>query len=99
MISSRLREIVLLKVHDDPAVNTRPPYASVETPVDSYGITAGVVVGRRLNPGPTGPAAEEWDEGKPSIVTPEHARHVIEIMEKGYQAAREGRAIQLRSTM
>ncbi len=37
-------------------------------------------------------------EGTPSLATAEHARHVIEIIEAGYAAAREGRAVELRTT-
>jgi predicted dehydrogenase len=34
-------------------------------------------------------------DGTPSIVTPEHARHVIEIIEAGYRAAETGQAQEL----
>ena len=37
-------------------------------------------------------------EDKPTIVTAEHARHVVEIFDAGYRSAREGRAIDLRSS-
>ena len=37
-------------------------------------------------------------EDKPSIVTPEHARHVIEIIEAGYTAAQTGQAQELHTT-
>jgi predicted dehydrogenase len=36
--------------------------------------------------------------GRKPIPSGEHARHVIELMEKGYQAAREGRALEITST-
>jgi predicted dehydrogenase len=36
--------------------------------------------------------------GTPTPVTPEHARHVIDIIEAGYRAAREGVAQRLRTT-
>jgi predicted dehydrogenase len=37
-------------------------------------------------------------EGKPSIVTPEHARHVIDIIESAYRAAETGETQTLRTT-
>lgn len=37
-------------------------------------------------------------EGKPSVASAEHARHVIEIFEKGYESAATGRAIDLTTT-
>jgi predicted dehydrogenase len=37
-------------------------------------------------------------DGKPSIVTVEHARHVIEIIEAGYTAAQTGRAQELHTS-
>ena len=37
-------------------------------------------------------------DGKPTIATPEHARHVIEIIEAGYAAAQTGSAQVLRTT-
>ncbi|MCL5283455.1 MAG: Gfo/Idh/MocA family oxidoreductase [Armatimonadetes bacterium] len=38
----------------------------------------------------------DWvSEGKPSIVTAEHARHVIEIIEMGYRSAETGRSQEL----
>ncbi len=37
-------------------------------------------------------------EGKPSIVTAEHARHVIDIIESGYRAAETGQTQKLRTT-
>lgn len=37
-------------------------------------------------------------EGRPSICTAEHARHVIEIIEAGYRSAEEGRAQDLHTT-
>lgn len=37
-------------------------------------------------------------EGTPSIVTPEHARHVIDIIESGYRAAATGQTQELRTT-
>ena len=37
-------------------------------------------------------------DGTPSIVTPEHARHVIEIIESAYRAAETGRRQQLATT-
>ncbi len=37
-------------------------------------------------------------EDKPTIVTAEHARHVIEIFDAGYRSAETGQAIDLRST-
>ena len=37
-------------------------------------------------------------EGIPSLATAEHARHVIEIIEAGYAAARGGRAVDLKTT-
>ncbi len=37
-------------------------------------------------------------EGKPTIVTAEHARHVVEIFDAGYRSAREGCAIDLRTS-
>jgi predicted dehydrogenase len=41
----------------------------------------------------------DWvSEGKPSIVTAEHARHVIEIIESAYRSAATGRAQPLHTT-
>jgi predicted dehydrogenase len=37
-------------------------------------------------------------DGRPSIVTAEHARHVIDIFESGYRAAETGKAQELRTT-
>jgi predicted dehydrogenase len=37
-------------------------------------------------------------EGKPSIATAEHARHVIDIIESGYRAAETGQTQELRTT-
>jgi predicted dehydrogenase len=37
-------------------------------------------------------------EGKPSIVTADHAAHVIEIIEAGYRAAMTGQTQELRTT-
>ena len=37
-------------------------------------------------------------KGIPSLATAEHARHVIEIIEAGYAAARDGRTVELRTT-
>lgn len=37
-------------------------------------------------------------EGKPSIVTAEHARHVIDIIEAGYRASETGQTQELRTT-
>lgn len=37
-------------------------------------------------------------EGTPTIVTAEHARHVVEIFDAGYRSAREGRAMDLRTS-
>jgi predicted dehydrogenase len=37
-------------------------------------------------------------DGKPSIVTADHARHVIEIIEAGYKAAETGQAQDLKTT-
>lgn len=37
-------------------------------------------------------------EGKPSIVTPEHARHVIDIIESAYRSADTGQAQELTTT-
>lgn len=37
-------------------------------------------------------------EGRDPVLTPEHARHVIEIMNKCYQAARERRTLDLETT-
>jgi predicted dehydrogenase len=37
-------------------------------------------------------------EGKPTLATAEHARHVIDIIESGYRAARTGEAQDLRTT-
>lgn len=37
-------------------------------------------------------------EGRASLATAEHARHVIEIIEAAYLSAREGRAVDLRTT-
>ena len=37
-------------------------------------------------------------DGTPSIVAPEHARHVIEIIESAYRAAETGRQQQLATT-
>ena len=37
-------------------------------------------------------------EDKPSIATPEHARHVIDIIESGYRAAETGETQALRTT-
>ena len=37
-------------------------------------------------------------EGRPSIVTVEHARHVIEIIEAGYAAAQTGQAQELHTS-
>ncbi len=34
----------------------------------------------------------------PSVVTAEHARHVIDIIESGYRAAESGRTQELRTT-
>lgn len=38
-------------------------------------------------------------EGKPSVCTAEHARHVIEIIEAGYRAAETGSTQELRTTV
>jgi predicted dehydrogenase len=38
-------------------------------------------------------------DGKDPIPSGEHARHVIEIMEKAYQASREGRTLELTTTL
>jgi predicted dehydrogenase len=38
-------------------------------------------------------------EDRDPIPSGEHARHVIDIMEKGYQAAREGRTVDLATTL
>jgi predicted dehydrogenase len=38
-------------------------------------------------------------EGKDPIPSGEHARHVIGIIEKAYQSAREGRTIELTTTL
>jgi predicted dehydrogenase len=41
----------------------------------------------------------DWiSTGTPSIVTAEHARHVIEIIETGYRAAATGRTQELTTT-
>ena len=37
-------------------------------------------------------------EGKPSVASAEHARHVIEIIEAGYESARSGKAVDLTTT-
>lgn len=37
-------------------------------------------------------------DGTPTAVTPEHARHVIEIVEAGYRAAETGQTQELRTT-
>lgn len=37
-------------------------------------------------------------EDKPSIVTAEHARHVVEIFDAGYRSAESGQALDLRTT-
>jgi predicted dehydrogenase len=37
-------------------------------------------------------------DGVPSAATAEHARHVIEIIEKGYASAETGRALELTTT-
>jgi predicted dehydrogenase len=37
-------------------------------------------------------------DGTPSIVTAEHARHVVEIIEAGYRAAETGRTQELTTT-
>jgi predicted dehydrogenase len=37
-------------------------------------------------------------DGTPSIVTAEHARHVIEIIEAAYRSSESGRAQELRTT-
>ena len=37
-------------------------------------------------------------DGKPSIASPEHARHVIDIFESGYRAAASGQTQELRTT-
>jgi predicted dehydrogenase len=37
-------------------------------------------------------------DGTPSVATPEHARHVIEIIDKGYRAAETGQAQELVTT-
>lgn len=37
-------------------------------------------------------------EGKPSIASAEHARHVIEIIQAGYESARTGRVVELTTT-
>lgn len=36
--------------------------------------------------------------GKPSVVTAEHARHVIEIFEAGYLSAETGKVVELTTT-
>jgi predicted dehydrogenase len=42
----------------------------------------------------------DWvEEGKPSIATAEHARHVIEIIEAAYRSAETGRTQDLRTTL
>jgi predicted dehydrogenase len=42
----------------------------------------------------------DWvNEGVPSIVTAEHARHVIEIIEAAYRSAESGRAQELRTSL
>jgi predicted dehydrogenase len=42
----------------------------------------------------------DWvEEGKPSIATAEHARHVIEIIEAAYRSAATGRAHDLQTTL
>lgn len=38
------------------------------------------------------------DENRPPVLSPEHARHVIEIMNTCYEAAREGRTLPLHTT-
>ena len=38
------------------------------------------------------------EEDREPVLTPQHALHVIEIMEKAYISAREGRAIDLETT-
>lgn len=37
-------------------------------------------------------------EGKPSLASGEHARHVIDIIESGYRAAESGQMQELRTT-
>jgi predicted dehydrogenase len=37
-------------------------------------------------------------EGKPTPSTPEHARHVIDIIESAYRAAETGQTQELRTT-
>jgi len=37
-------------------------------------------------------------DGRKPIPSAEHARHVVEIIEKGYQSSREGRALEITST-
>jgi len=37
-------------------------------------------------------------EGKPSIVTAEHARHVVDIIESAYRASETGQTQDLRTT-
>jgi len=37
-------------------------------------------------------------DGKELILTPEHARHVIEIMNKAQESAQQGRALELETT-
>ena len=37
-------------------------------------------------------------DNKPSIATAEHARHVIEIIETGWESAATGRAVELKTT-
>jgi predicted dehydrogenase len=37
-------------------------------------------------------------EGTPTCATPEHARHVIEIIESAYRAAESGQTQSLRTT-
>ena len=37
-------------------------------------------------------------EGKPPLVTPEHARHVLEIMLKAQQSGRDGRTLAIESS-
>jgi hypothetical protein len=42
----------------------------------------------------------DWvNEGRPSIVTAEHARHVIEIIEAAYRSAETGEAQELRTIL
>jgi predicted dehydrogenase len=42
----------------------------------------------------------DWvNDGAPSIVTAEHARHVVEIIDAAYRSSESGRAQELHTTL